>query len=53
VEAEFQAVRAAGYTDAQVIEIIAVVGENVFTNLVNILAGTQIDFPVVRTDEAA
>jgi uncharacterized peroxidase-related enzyme len=52
-EAELQAVRAAGYTDAQVIEIIAVVAENVFTNMVNIVAGTDIDFPVVRTDEAA
>ena len=52
-EAELQAVRAAGYTDAQVIEIIAVVAENVFTNMVNIVAGTEIDFPVVRTDQAA
>ena len=52
-DAELQAVRAAGYTDAQVVEIIAVVAENVFTNMVNIVAGTDIDFPVVRTDEAA
>ena len=52
-DAELQAVRAAGFTDAQVIEIIAVVAENVFTNMVNIVAGTEIDFPIVRTDEAA
>ncbi|KIZ43698.1 MULTISPECIES: carboxymuconolactone decarboxylase family protein [Rhodopseudomonas] len=52
-EAELQAVRAAGYTDAQVIEIIAVVAENVFTNMVNIVAGTEIDFPVIHTAEAA
>ena len=51
--AELQAVRAAGYTEAQVIEIIAVVAENVFTNMVNIVAGTEIDFPVVRAAEAA
>ena len=52
-EAELQAVRAAGYTDAQIIEIIAVVAENVFTNMVNIVAGTEIDFPVVHAAEAA
>ena len=52
-EAELEAVRAAGYTDAQIIEIIAVVAENVFTNMVNIVAGTDIDFPVIRTAEAA
>ena len=52
-EADLEAVRAAGYTDAQVIEIIAVVAENVFTNLVNIVAGTDIDFPVIRSAEAA
>lgn len=52
-EAELEAVRAAGYTDAQVVEIIAVVAENVFTNMVNIVAGTEIDFPVVLASEAA
>nr|WP_294523370.1 carboxymuconolactone decarboxylase family protein [uncultured Rhodopila sp.] len=52
-EAELQAVQAAGYTDAQIIEIVAVVAENVFTNLVNIVAGTDIDFPVIRASEAA
>ncbi len=52
-EAELQAVRAAGYTDAQAIEIIAVVAENIFTNMVNTVAGTDIDFPVVLAGEAA
>ena len=52
-DAELQAVRAAGYTDAQIVEIIAVVAENVFTNMINIVADTDIDFPVVRTAEAA
>jgi len=42
-----------GFTDAQIVEIIAVVAENIFTNLLNIVAGTEIDFPVVRTSEAA
>jgi uncharacterized peroxidase-related enzyme len=52
-EGDVQAVRAAGYTDAQIVEIIAIVAENIFTNLINIVAETEIDFPVVRTSEAA
>jgi uncharacterized peroxidase-related enzyme len=52
-DADVQTVKAAGFTDAQIVEIIAVVAENIFTNLLNIVAGTEIDFPVVRTSEAA
>ncbi len=51
--ADLQAVKVAGFSDAQVVEIIAVVAENVFTNFVNIVAETEIDFPVVRASEAA
>ncbi|KQV42766.1 MULTISPECIES: peroxidase-related enzyme [unclassified Rhizobium] len=47
------AVRDAGFSDAQIVEIIAVAAENIFTNLLNIVAETDIDFPVVRADEAA
>jgi alkylhydroperoxidase family enzyme len=46
-------VRAAGFTDAQVVEIVGVVAENVFTNFVNNVAETDIDFPVVRAADAA
>jgi uncharacterized peroxidase-related enzyme len=52
-DADLQTVKAAGYTDAQVVEIVALVAENVFTNFVNIVAQTDIDFPVVRASEAA
>jgi len=52
-DAELQAVRTAGYTDAQIVEIIAVVAENVFTNFVNVVAQTEIDFPVLRAAELA
>jgi uncharacterized peroxidase-related enzyme len=52
-DADLQAVKAAGFTDAQIVEIIAVVAENVFTNFLNIVAQTEIDFPVVRASEAA
>jgi uncharacterized peroxidase-related enzyme len=51
-DAEFQSVRAAGYTDGQIVEIVAVVAENVFTNLLNIVAGTDMDFPMVTATAA-
>lgn len=52
-DADLQAVKAAGFTDAQIVEIVAVVAENVFTNFINIVAQTEIDFPVVRASEIA
>ncbi|WP_419758278.1 carboxymuconolactone decarboxylase family protein [Acidisoma sp.] len=51
-EADIQSVRAAGYTDGQLVEIVAIVAENVFTNFLNIVAGTEIDFPVVTAKAA-
>jgi uncharacterized peroxidase-related enzyme len=50
---DLRAVRLAGYADAQIVEIVAVVAHNVFTNLINNVADTDIDFPVVRASEAA
>lgn len=50
---DLAAVRKAGYSDAQVIEIVATVGENFLTNLFNNVAQTEIDFPVVQTSMAA
>ena len=46
-EADVQAVKAAGYSDAQVIEIVLHVALNTLTNYVNEVAKTEIDFPVV------
>jgi len=46
-DAQLAAVKSAGYSDAQVIEIIAAVALNTFTNYVNEVAATEIDFPVV------
>lgn len=45
---DINVLRNAGYTDAQVVEIIALVAENSFTNYLNEVAQTDIDFPVVR-----
>lgn len=45
--AEFRAVRQAGLSDAEIVEIIAVVALNVFTNLIGKSTGIDIDFPTV------
>lgn len=39
--------RAAGYTDAQLVEVVVHVALNVLTNYVNSVAGTEVDFPRV------
>jgi len=52
-DADLAAVQLAGWTPAQVVEIVAVAAANVFTNFVNNVAQTDIDFPVVRVAEAA
>jgi uncharacterized peroxidase-related enzyme len=50
---ELAAVRAAGYDDAQVIEIVQHVALNTWTNYVNEVAATDIDFPVAPALRAA
>jgi uncharacterized peroxidase-related enzyme len=52
-DGDIRAVRDAGFTDGQIVEIIAVTAENIFTNLLNLVAQTDIDFPVVHAAEAA
>lgn len=50
---DVQAVRTAGYTDAQIVEIVQHVALNIWTNYVNNVAKTEIDFPVVTARNAA
>ena len=50
---EFAAVRGAGYTDAQIIEIIALSAQFLLTNFVNNAVDTDIDFPAAETVQAA
>ncbi len=52
-DADIAAVREAGFGDAQIVEIVGLVAENVFTNLLNKVTQTDIDFPVLRTAQAA
>ncbi len=46
-DADLEAVRAAGYDDAQIVEIIAHVAVNTLTNYVNSALATELDFPRV------
>ena len=50
---ELRAVKVAGYSDAQVIEIVLHVALNTWTNYINGVADTDIDFPVVTARKAA
>jgi len=51
--AEFEAVRAAGYSDAEIVEIITHVGMNFLTNLIGKSLQVDIDFPKVELLKAA
>ncbi|MBS1811155.1 MAG: carboxymuconolactone decarboxylase family protein [Acidobacteria bacterium] len=48
LDSEVQAVRAAGYSDAEITEIVAHVALNIFTNYFNHVAQTVVDFPKVN-----
>lgn len=47
---DLDAVRAAGYSDANIVEIIALSAQFMLTNFVNNVFDTEIDFPVVETE---
>jgi alkylhydroperoxidase family enzyme len=50
---ELAAVSDAGFSPAEIVEIVLTVALNTFTNYVNEVAKTDIDFPVVSTHRAA
>jgi uncharacterized peroxidase-related enzyme len=52
-DADLAAIRVAGYSDAEVIEIVLHVALNTLTNYVNEVAETTIDFPAVKARNAA
>lgn len=52
-DAALKAVRDAGYSDGEITEIIAVVALNTFTNYINSVARTDVDFPLVATSAAS
>jgi uncharacterized peroxidase-related enzyme len=52
-EAALRDVKAAGYDDAQIIEIVQHVALNTWTNYINEVARTDVDFPAVTPRKAA
>jgi len=52
-EDDLRSVKAAGYDDGQVIEIVLHVALNTWTNYINEVAKTDIDFPVVAARRVA
>ena len=52
-DAQLAEARKAGVTEAEVAEVVGHVALNVFTNYLNSVAGTAIDFPVVSLSSAA
>lgn len=48
LDSEVQAVREAGYNDGEIVEIVANVALNIFTNYFNHIARTTVDFPKVK-----
>ena len=52
-EGEFDAVRDAGHSDAEIVEIIGHVALNLFTNLIGKATQVAIDFPKVELDQTA
>lgn len=52
-EADVQALRAVGFDDEQIVEILAHVALNLFTNYVNVAFDVPVDFPGVKLRTAA
>lgn len=52
-EADLHAVKASGFSDAELVEIVAHVALNTLTNYVNEVFKTEIDFPAAKLAEVA
>jgi uncharacterized peroxidase-related enzyme len=52
-DADIQSLRAAGFSDEAVVEILAHVALNLFTNYVNVAFAVPVDFPAVKLRRAA
>jgi len=52
-ETDLQRLRDGGFSEAEIVEIIAHVGMNLFTNYFNHIAATEVDFPLVQTTRMA
>ena len=48
-EAEVQRLLTDGFSETEIVDVVAAVGLNVFRNYFNLVVGTDIDVPVIRT----
>lgn len=51
--AEVGRLRQNGFSDQEIVEIVAAVGLNIFRNYFNLVVGTDVDVPLVRTSRSA
>jgi len=49
---EVEKLRSAGFGDEEIVEIIALIALNLFRNYFNLIAGTEVDFPLVKAHRA-
>jgi uncharacterized peroxidase-related enzyme len=52
-DASLAAARVAGLGDGDIVEVVGHVALNIFTNYLNNLAGTEVDFPLVAIEQAS
>lgn len=52
-DSQLAVLRAAGFGDGEIVDIVAVTVLNILTNYLNRVAATEIDFPLVRAHAAA
>lgn len=52
-DTDLSAIRSAGYDDSEILDIVTIVAFNTFTNYINEVAKTEIDFPVVSLQTIA
>jgi alkylhydroperoxidase family enzyme len=52
-DSQLAVLRAAGFGDGEIVEIVAVTVLNILTNYLNRVAATEIDFPLMRAHAAA
>ena len=50
---EVERLREAGFDDQEIVEIIALIALNIFRNYFNLVAGTEVDFPLVTANSKA
>ena len=52
-DADIEKLRKVGFDDQEIVEIIATISLNIFTNYFNHIVDTEIDFPIVKTGKVA